>query len=169
MNSEEFEDFFHKVYPQLVRYARTHHPSAAEDLASRALEDIWTKGESAPADLRAFNRLRKFTFSILRGHISHHSRAERARLRREQAFASEQSLVAGQRDVLDHLLGAATPEWMRELREQEQHLLILFANGYKPAEIAVMLGIRASAVSARLQRVKNKARKLIGTEDESDQ
>ncbi len=161
MRPEEFEDFFMAVYPQLVRYVRQFHdPSAAEDLASRTLVDIWMRAEPAPTDGHSFYRLRKLTFAILRGHISHHSRSEIAQRRRERAFAADYALQPEASDAPGETVGPEWPEWTNGLRAEERQLLYLHANGYKPAEIAPILGVKPSAVSARLQRLKAKAREL---------
>lgn len=161
MEPQEFEKFFLNVYPQLVRYARQGcDPSVAEDLASKTLELIWRNGEAAPADDQSFYRLRKFAFAILRRQIGHHIRDEIALRRREHRFTAQQAMRPTTTDAADEVVETEWPAWTSGLRENERQLLSLHANGYKPAEIAPILGIRASAVSARLQRVKGKARKL---------
>lgn len=170
MRPEEFEKFFLLVYPQLVRHVRQFHdPSVAEDLAARTLADIWTRAEPAPTDGHAFYKLRKLAFAILRGHISHHTRSELARRRRERAFAPDLGLQRGTADVADEIAEPVWPEWTSDLRDEERELLGLHANGYKPAEIAPILGVKPSAVSARLQRLKVKARELWRKEVDGDQ
>lgn len=161
MGPEEFEKFFLPVYPQLIRYVRQFYdPSVAEDLASKTLADIWTRAEPAPTDERSFYQLRKLAFAILRGHISHHARSELAHRRRQQAFAADHALQPGAPDVAEGIVEPDWPEWTNELRADERQLLGLHAHGYKPAEIAPILGVKPSAVSARLQRLKAKAREL---------
>lgn len=161
MEADEFEEFFISVYPQLVRYVRQFHdPSVADDLASRTLEDIWKRAEPAPTDDHSFYRLRKLAFAILRGHIGHHRRSEIAQRRRERAFAGDRALQPEASEGADEFVEPVLPEWTNHLRDEERHLLGLHAGGYKPAEIAPILGVKPSAVSARLQRVKAKARRL---------
>ncbi len=168
MEPEEFKEFFLRVYPQLVAYVRqAHDASIAEDLASRTLEDIWTRREPAPTDEHSFNRLRKFAFAILRRHIGHHIRGEAAHRRREHVFAATQKTQAMVAGVFEQVGEPVWPDWAKGLRDEERQLLSLHAHGYKVAEIARVLGVRPSAVSARLQRVKNKSRKLRGSEVDS--
>ncbi|MFT4286904.1 sigma-70 family RNA polymerase sigma factor [Nocardioides sp.] len=170
MTREEFEEFFLLVYPQLVRYVRTaHDPSAAEDLASKTLEDLWEMDEPAPTDEQSFYRLRKFTFAILHRHVGHHLRDESARRRRENVFSTEQALQGEVPDIAEEIVDAEWPEWASDLREEERYLLELHAHKWKPAEIAPILGIKPTAVSARLQRVKDKARGLWGKEANRDE
>jgi RNA polymerase sigma factor (sigma-70 family) len=170
VTSEEFEAFFLPVYPQLVRYVRQHHdPSAADDPASRTLADIWTRAEPAPTDDHSFYKLRRLAFAILRGHIGHHVRSDLARRSREEAFAADHALHPGTSDVADEIVEPDWPEWTNDLRAEERQLLGLHANGYKPAEIAPILGVKSSAVSARLQRLKGKARELWRQEVDRDE
>jgi RNA polymerase sigma-70 factor, ECF subfamily len=161
LGPEEFESFFLSVYPQLVRYVRQFHdPSVAEDLASKTLEDIWKRAEPAPTDDHSFYRLRKLAFAILRGHIGHQARSQLAQRRRERAFAADHALQPGTPDVAEEVVELDWPEWTHDLRDDERQLLDLHANGYKPGEIAPIIGVTPPAVSARLQRVKSKAREL---------
>lgn len=170
MRPEEFERFFLPVYPQLVRYVRQFHdPSVADDLASKTLADIWTRAEPAPTDEHSFYRLRKLAFAILRGHMSHHTRSELAMRRREQAFVANDVSQQRTSDVADDMVECDWPEWADGLRADERQLLGLHANGYKPAEIAPILGVKPSAVSARLQRLKTKARELWRKEVDGDE
>lgn len=172
LEPDEFREFFLPVYPQLVRYVRQFHdPSVAEDLASKTMEDIWYKAkpEPAPTDEHSFFRLRKLAFAILRRHIGHQIRDELAQHRREDAFVAEQTTQAGAPDIADDITEPDWPEWLEDLRKEERELLILHANGYKPAEIAPILGVLPSAVSARLQRVREKARTLWRKEASDEQ
>lgn len=170
VKAEEFEKFFLPVYPQLVRYVLQFHDlSVAEELASKTLADIWTRAEPAPTDDHSFYKLRKLAFAILRGHISHHARSELARRRREQAFAADHALQPGTPDVADEIVEPDWPDWTKDLRAEERRLLNLHANGYKPVEIAPVLGVKPSAVSARLQRLKAKARGLWRQEVDGDE
>ncbi|WP_460830065.1 sigma-70 family RNA polymerase sigma factor [Nocardioides hungaricus] len=146
-----------------------HDPSVAEDLASRTLEDIWSRAEPAPTDDHSFYRLRRLAFAILRGHISHHLRGELAQRRREHALVADRALQPEMPDVAEEIAEPDWPEWTNDLRAEERQLLGLHANGYKPAEIAPILGVKPSAVSARIQRVKAKARRLWRQEVDGDE
>jgi len=161
VDPREFEEFFLQVYPQLVRYAQWGRGSAvAEDLAAKTMEQIWLNGEAAPVDEYSFHRLRKFSFAILRRHIGHQVRDEAALRRREHSFSREQAMRPSSTESADNVATAGWPAWAAGLREEERKLLGLHVNGYKPSEIAKIIGIRPSAVSARLQRAKGKARRL---------
>lgn len=167
MEAEEFEAVFRRLYPQLVNHVRrTYDPSVAEDLASKTMETVWVKDLPAPTDDHSYYKLRRLAFAILYRLVGHHMRQDAAHRRHAQAFTTEQTIRTSSPDPSHQVAEAGWPSWTNGLREEEKLLLGLHANGYKPAEIAPELGIRPSAVSARLQRLKEKARMLWREESE---
>jgi len=156
----EYERFFRAAYPLLTRYAqRRFTPEVAEELASATLLKIWTKDVDPPRDDAEWRRLHAFAYRILDGYMKNLARAEAARgdmIRR----VGRDHLAAVVPDISEEVLDAGRPEWIEPLPLTDLELLELVIDGYKVAEIALILGRTPAAVSMRLQRAKRKALEL---------
>ncbi len=158
VEAAEYEGFFRTAYPLLARYAqRRFPPELAEELASAALLTIWTKDLVSPKDDAQWRALHAFAYRILDGHMKNASRSETVRgealKRAHQQERSEPVLP----DIADEVLSSTWPEWAKPLPLTDRDVLELVVDGYRVAEIAVILGCTPPAVSMRLRRAKKKA------------
>lgn len=161
MEAPDFEDFFRRTYPMLTRYAlRIIDPSTAEELASAALHTIWVKNLPAPIDEVGRRRLQSLAYRILVGNIRNAQRAERNYQRAVQSLAVKGLEHEVQTDPAADVAGEGWPEWAEPLSLTDREVLELLVDGYKVAEIAVVLDCRPAAVTMRLQRAKKNVRLL---------
>ncbi|MFT4009244.1 MAG: hypothetical protein QM655_04295 [Nocardioidaceae bacterium] len=170
MDEEEFGEFFRCVRPELVRYARQlFHSSAADDLVSKTMETIWRKDLPAPTDAASFFKLRALAFKVLRRHGGHLAREEQARRQRESTYAihATSSMIAP--DFVAELVDSPWPVWTESLSEEERLLLVLLVYRYKAADIAPILGIKPSAVTTRVRRLRIKSQGLWAQEARDDE
>ncbi|WP_235737451.1 sigma-70 family RNA polymerase sigma factor [Nocardioides alcanivorans] len=157
VDKKEYEEFFRAAYPLLARYAqRRFTPELAEELASTTLLTMWSKDLAAPEDDGQVRSLYAFAYRILDGHMKNKVRAEASR-RKTIHRVIDQPVTP---DVADEVLSTRWPEWVTPLPLTDLDLIELVVDGYKVAEIALILDCPPAAVSMRLQRAKKKARLL---------
>ena len=159
MELPDFEDFFRAVFPALVRYAqRQVDPAEAEDLAQLTLEVIWNKNVRSPRDDLEHKKLRNLAYRVLEGLLRNRSRAEfayRRAIDRVGRLSPEHP-----KDLIESIVFDEWPEWTRSLSLTDRQVLELIVDGYKVAEIAVILDCTPAAVSMRLQRARKNAKAL---------
>lgn len=156
-----FEGFFRVMYPKLVRYAqRRVDPAVAEDLAAMTLEAIWVKDVPAPRDEVGQRKLQSFAYRILDGHLRNAQRAAATHRNALQSLAAQDTGRSEVADVADQVVAPTWPDWAEPLSMTDRDVLELLVDGYRVAEIAVILDCTPAAVTMRLQRSKKNARLL---------
>jgi RNA polymerase sigma factor (sigma-70 family) len=157
VEAAEYEEFFRRAYPMLTRYAqRRFAPDLAEELAATTLLKVWTKNLATPRDDGQWRALHAFAYRILDGYMKNAARSEAARSGAlERAWRDLDVGIVP--DVSDDVLSASWPEWVEPLPLTDRDLLELVVDGYKVAEIALILGCTSAAVSMRLQRARKRA------------
>lgn len=159
MEVPEFEAFFRKMFPRLVRYGqRSFSAAQAEDLAIAALEVMWRKDLPAPTAEQDENRHESLAFHVMRGLMQNATRAEGSSRRMLGSLARQRFRNA--EDVAESVLVDRWPRWAEDLPSSDRELLGMVADGYKVNEIAGILGRTPAAVSMRLRRARDRAREL---------
>lgn len=167
MDVAEFEDFFGFMHPRLVRYARRRlDPDTAGDVSAQALQTLWNKQLPAPVDDVAHRQLQSLAYRVVQGHINNALRAAARRGRIVERLA-DQHRAAGaiEPDVADRVLGAGDldlPDVIERLSLTDREVLLLLADGYRVAEIAIILDCTPAAAGMRLRRAKDNLRLLLG-------
>ncbi|OUZ10251.1 hypothetical protein BHE97_07800 [Aeromicrobium sp. PE09-221] len=159
MEVPDFNDFFRSVFPDLVRYAQRQVNSAeAEDLAQLTLEVIWNKNVQSPRYDLEHKKLKNLAYRVLEGLLRNRWRAEvayRQAIDRVGKLPSERT-----KDLIELVVFDEWPEWTRSLSLTDRQVLELVIDGYKVAEIAIILDCTPAAVSMRLQRARKNAKAL---------
>lgn len=161
-----FEAVMTAVYEPLQRYARRRtSPDAADDVVADALLVVWRRLDEIPADAEL-----PWCYRVAANCLANNRRAAGRRVR----LATRAARLAAPVDVVvepeppDPALHAA----LRTLSEPDQELLRLWAwEDLAPAEIAIVLGVTANAVSIRLHRAKGRlaeALERMGTDADTE-
>lgn len=157
MNSDDRRPRFEAVAPALIdavrRYlARRTDPATADDVLQETLLVCWRRFD----DLPAVEPL-PWAYGVARNCLAN---AERSRRRQGRLLARISRL-----DPPREVVAIAEPaddglsEALAAMRAEDAELLRLWAwEELTPAQIAVVLGISANAVSIRLHRAKQKLR-----------
>jgi RNA polymerase sigma-70 factor, ECF subfamily len=161
---ERFEALAPAVIEALRRYlVRRTDPATADDVLSEALLVCWRRLDELPADHLPW------AYAVARNCLAN---AERSRRRQFRLFARVAVLdppqaVVDAPELGDSELTAA----LGRLRAEDAELLRLWAwEELTPAQIAVVLGVSANAVSIRLHRAKQRLRdEMRKDEDPSGQ
>ncbi|MFL6060663.1 MAG: RNA polymerase sigma factor [Marmoricola sp.] len=161
MEQSDYEEFFRLMYPRLTRFAqRRFSAHDAEELAAKALVTIWDKDLPAPADQQSARSLQSLAYSVLQGHMRNAGRAETAY---KSALAAAAAQASIDRATNAETARAGWPDWASPLSLTDRDVLELVVDGFKVAEISVILDCTPAAVSMRLQRAKRNARRLHAT------
>lgn len=149
---ERFEEAAPGLIEPLRRFlARRTDPATAEDVLAETLLVCWRRVEDLP-DLPL-----PWAYGVARNCLRNAERAARRQQRVAARIAAEEppaESVAGPEPADDDLAEA-----LAALRPEEAELLRLWAwEQLTPAEIAVVLGLSANAVSLRLHRARQKLR-----------
>lgn len=164
MEQVEFEGFFRSSYPSLVRYARRRFDVAtAEELAASTLHTIWAKDLPAPNDDVDNRRLWSLSYRILQGLMQNAARAERAHGRAVARLAAAQVPTPAP-DAWATVVEDSWPPWAEMISHTDREVLALVVDGYRVAEIAVILDTSPAAVTMRLQRARKNLRLLWARE-----
>ncbi|WP_408898464.1 RNA polymerase sigma factor [Nocardioides sp. R1-1] len=159
MEASEFEAFFRSMFPKLVRYAqRRVDPEQAEDLAATALQTIWVKNLPSCRDEVEERQLQSLAYRVVDGLSRNAWRKDRASRGLVEKLSGHAATAVP--DVADEVSGESWPEWATPLSLTDREVLDLLVDGYRVAEIAVILGCTPAAVTMRLQRAKKNARRL---------
>lgn len=143
-----FEAVMAAVYEPLQRYARRRtSPDEADDLVADTLLVVWRRLDEVPADA-----VLPWCYRVAANCLANSRRSSGRRLR----LASRAAQFDVPRDVAEpELPDPALHAALRTLSEPDQEVLRLWAwEDLAPAEIAVVLGVTANAVSIRLHRAK---------------
>lgn len=163
MEEAEFEAFFRAMFPKLARYAqRRLDPDAAQDIAAAALKQVWIKDPATPADALDERRLQSLAYRIADGLVRNALRS--ARSRRELTDRLGTLPPDQLPDVADEVLDRDAIEWPGPLSLTDREVLNLLVDGYRVAEIAVILDCSPAAVSMRLHRAKRNVRRMVARE-----
>lgn len=151
-----FEQLARAVVEPLRRYVvRRSGPDLADDVLADTLLVLWRRLDDVPADAAL-----PWCYGVARGCLANAQRAEsrRDRLARRAAALADR---AGDDDPDPRV--EEVRRAVAGLPEQEQELIRLWAwEELTPAEIAVVLGVTANAVSIRLHRARKKlAERLV--------
>lgn len=163
VDAGEFEAFFRDMHPRLVRYAKRQlDADTALDVASQAMQTIWSKNVETPVDDTERRQLQSLAYRIVEGHIRNAVRA-RGRFGRVVVAIAETRRQEPMHvsDVADLVVEGAA-EWLKKLSVTDREVLALVADGYTVAEIALILDCTPAAVSMRLQRAKRNLKLLLG-------
>lgn len=144
-----FEALAAEVYGPIQRYTRRRVDAhAVDDVVSETLLTLWRRLEDVPADAQL-----PWVYGVARRHIANHRRSNSRRLRLVHRAQSEPPPAETTDTPLDLELDVA----LAALGESDRELLRLWAwEQLEPAEIALVLGLSANAVSIRLHRAKKK-------------
>ena len=160
-----FEAVMAAVYEPLQRYARRRtSPDVADDVVADALLVVWRRLDEIPADAEL-----PWCYRVAANCLANSRRAagRRVRLASRVARLDAPVDVVGP-DLPDPALHAA----LATLPEADQEVLRLWAwEDLAPAEIAIVLGVTANAVSIRLHRAKGRlaeALERMGTDADTD-
>lgn len=161
LEQSDFEEFFRLMYPRLTRFAqRRFSAHDAEELAAKTLVTIWDKDLPAPQDAGSSRSLQSLAFAVLQGHMLNAGRAENAY---RSALAAAAAQARSDRAPNAQSARAGWPEWASPLSMTDRDVLELVVDGFKVAEISVILDCTPAAISMRLQRAKRNARRLHRT------
>lgn len=170
MNDTEFEVFFRRVRPRLLRFAmrRVSDVDMANDIAIDALMVIWRRELEAPTTAAKVAQLEHLAFSIANGLVRNALRSTGRRARLMEAVSADAAThSAVSADPADILISPRDgrlerlPEVLARLPPAEREALVYFIDGYRIAEIAAILEKKPSAISARLQRAKSRLQVLL--------
>lgn len=157
-----FEKFFQYYWPRLVQFLKSQavSTSMAEDVAAETMSVVWGRWD----DLLTYDRPDSWTFKV----------AIR-KLRRLEALDRE--LVILEKRALDTVTQVTTvdPEAraganseisitigeLNQLPRRQRQVLALALDGYKPAEIAGILGITANSVRVHLHHARSTVRSQL--------
>lgn len=158
MQTQEFEELFNK-YSHSVR-AFIWRRSAGLDVAISSADDIeadvwsiaWSRKEAAPLDTEMELA---WLFQISRHVLANHIRKSDTRRKITNTFHPEEiSALAADSLVL---LNEEVAEVFKLLNASEREVMALTVwEGFKPAQISVVLGITSNAVSIRLNKARRK-------------
>lgn len=160
-----FEAVMTAVYEPLQRYARRRtSPDAADDVVAEALLVAWRRLDEIPADA-----VLPWCYRVAANCLANSRRASGRRLRLATRVARfDAPAEAADPALPDPALHAA----LATLSEPDQEVLRLWAwEDLAPAEIAVVLGVTANAVSIRLHRAKGRladALERMGTDADTE-
>ncbi|MDR1426623.1 MAG: hypothetical protein LBJ08_02550 [Bifidobacteriaceae bacterium] len=171
MTEAEFRDFFEFMHPPLARYARRHlDPDTANDVAVDTLRSVWTKGIEAPRDDVEHRQLLSLSYRICDGLIRNATRAEERRRALVERVTQRSSLdTQAAPDIAEGIVqAAAAEELLKQLSDADREVVALLLDGYKVAEMAVILGCGAPAVTMRLRRAKNHLISAIARDAKED-
>lgn len=138
-------------HPRLWRslFAYTGSRSIADDAAAEAFAQVLRRGDEV-GDVAAW--VWRSAYAIARGELQ----------RRNRAFAGSESIELTAHDP-DGLAGVMAQ--LQELSVEDRELLVLcHVAGWKPRELAPVLGVPVGAVRVRLHRATRRARELMTTE-----
>lgn len=135
----------------MLRFARRRtDPQTAEDVVSEALLVLWRRLDEMPAD-----EVTAWAIGVTRWCLANADRTAR----RQRGLLARMARLAPVADTgHDDRDGDATLyDALATLSEQDRELLRLWAwDDLRPAEMAIVLGIRAENVSVRLHRAKRR-------------
>lgn len=143
-----FEAVVTAVYEPLQRYARRRcDPDAADDVVADALLVVWRRLDEVPE-----GAVLPWCYRVAANCLANSQRAAGRRVRLATRVATlDPPGAAPEPPLPDPALHAA----LGTLSESDQEVLRLWAwEDLAPAEIAVVLGVTANAVSIRLHRAK---------------
>jgi RNA polymerase sigma-70 factor (ECF subfamily) len=145
-----FEDVVAAVYEPVQRYLRRRTDEAtADDVLGDVLLVLWRRLDDVPADAAL-----PYAYGVARGCLANSVRSAARQERLVQRLARQPRAEPSDDDVLAEALAS--------LPEADRELLRLWAwEQLAPAELALVLGISANAVSIRLHRAKQKLRELL--------
>ena len=147
MRRQHFESLFSEVYEPIQRYVRRRvDPDAVEDIVSETMLTLWRRLDDVPSAALPWS------YGVARRQIANHRRSGRRHLRLVQRAESEPRTTD-----FDHSLDAELHTAFTALGDSDKEVLHLWAwEQLGPAEIAVVLGLSANAISIRLNRAKKK-------------
>lgn len=160
-----FEAVMTAVYEPLQRYARRRtSPDVADDIVADALLVVWRRLDQVPADAEL-----PWCYRVAANCLANSRRAAGRRVRLVSRVARLDAPVdVVEPDLPDPTLHAA----LATLPAADQEILRLWAwEDLGPADIAVVLGVSANAVSIRLHRAKGRlaeALERMGTDADTD-
>lgn len=146
---DRFSALATEVYEPLQRYVRRRVlPDDVDDVVADAMATLWRRIDDVPDTARL-----PWAYAVARRHVANHRRAGERRLRLVHRAEAQPRLPHDDAGPLDAELATA----LGRLDPAERELVRLWAwEQLDPAEIAVVLGMTANAVSIRLHRVKKK-------------
>lgn len=146
-----FEEVVAVVYEPVQRYLRRRTDDAtADDVLGDVLLVLWRRLDEVPADASL-----PYAYGIARGCLANSVRTAARQQRLVQRLAQQPRTEDVDGDD-------ALAEALDSLPEADRELLRLWAwEQLAPAELALVLGISANAVSIRLHRAKQKLRELL--------
>lgn len=146
---DRFSALATEVYEPLQRYVRRRVlADDVDDVVADTLATLWRRIDDVP-DTASL----PWAYAVARRQVANHRRAGERRLRLVRRTEIQPRPVHDDGSPLDAELEMA----MGRLDPAERELVRLWAwEQLEPAEIAVVLGMTANAVSIRLHRVKKK-------------
>jgi RNA polymerase sigma factor (sigma-70 family) len=156
MNETAFVQFFHRMHPRLLGYARRHvdHETARE-VASDAMTTLWRKNIDTPITDVDWQRLESLTFKITAGHVRNALRSLRQHTRREAAAAQHLLVHNPDRDTtIDTLVPLEIADLLHSLSRNDRQVLTLLLAGYTTGEMAPVLGCTPQAATMRSARAR---------------
>lgn len=150
-SSLAFEAVVADVYGPLQRYLRRRTDAAtADDVLGDVLLVMWRRVDDMPPDATL-----AWCYGVARGCLANAVRGSDRQLKLIRRMASEPPPSHGEGEP-------ALAEALQAMSAGDRELLRLWAwEELAPADIAVVLGITANAVSIRLHRAKHKLRKEL--------
>jgi len=134
--------------------ALVREPAVAEDLASEAFLRLAAELEAgrAPDNVRAWLSRVGANLAVSRArHTNVATRAMPSLFERDVAASPEDEVIAHERDTLLH-------DALATLAGPDRQIVVLAAQGYRPQEIAGIIGCSGEATRARLCRARGRLR-----------
>ncbi|MEV6635000.1 sigma-70 family RNA polymerase sigma factor [Actinoplanes sp. NPDC051470] len=154
MTEDAFRDFFAAYFQHVWYFAvrRTRAPADADDVTSETFAVAWRRRADIPRD--GGDRL--WLFGVARNVLANsRRRADRQDRLRDRMAAMNEPTPPMEYETEDPAVWQA----LAALTEEHRDLLLMrFWNGLEVADIATVLGIRASLVSSRLHKAKERFR-----------
>jgi RNA polymerase sigma-70 factor (ECF subfamily) len=147
---DRFESLASEVYEPIQRYVRRRvEPHTVDDVVSEVMLTLWRRLDDVPPNARL-----PWAYGVARRHIGNHRRASGRHLRLVGRAEAERRPPE---PVFDHSLDPELHSALEALPDHDREILRLWAwEQLEPAEIAVVLGLTANAVSIRVHRARKK-------------
>jgi RNA polymerase sigma factor (sigma-70 family) len=153
MTEEAFSDFFaaHMQHVWYFAVRRTRSAAEADDVAAETFAVAWRRRADIPRDGGG----RMWIFGVARNVLANHQRSvdRQGRLRDRMAAVHDPSAVEHETE------DPAVWQALAALSEEDRELLLLRCwDGLRVVDVAVVLGVRATLVSSRLHKAKERFR-----------
>ena len=162
---DRFEEAYRRLYAPISGYVlrRVTSSEEAAEVVAETFLTLWRRLDDAPGG----EALRPWTYGIARRVIANHLRGERRREALTHRLAADfAQITQGLPDPATALAEQSNVRAaLQQLSERDRELLTLVAwEGLSSGEIAIALGVRASAVRLRLHRARRRLLAALGDE-----